>query len=57
MESSKHPEPQAVEREIIVDNYKYRVKSVFIGHTKLEDALTKIVMKRLENSKPHATAS
>ena len=38
------------ERELIIDNTKYHLKSVFIGQTNLSDALTRIIMRRLEHS-------
>jgi hypothetical protein len=49
MEIEKHLERHiTVEREIVVDRIRFRIKSVFIGQTNLDDALKNIIFRRME---------
>lgn len=49
MESIQLPETQIViEREIVIGNIKFHVKSVFIGQTNLDDALKNIIVRRMD---------
>jgi hypothetical protein len=52
MALAKQPEQQAItERVIALGKTQYHIKSVFIGQTKLDDALNKIIMRRLEEKR------
>ena len=39
---------EPVEYEVVVGKTKYRIRSIFIGQTDLDDALKRIISRRLE---------
>ena len=39
---------EPVEYEVVVGKTKYRIKSIFVGQTDLDDALKRIISRRLE---------
>jgi hypothetical protein len=43
--------PPCVEREIVTSGIKIHIKSIFSGQTSLDDALEKIITRKLANTK------
>jgi hypothetical protein len=49
----KHKTAKIIEREIIIDNMKIHIKSVFTEQTQLEEAMKSIIIRKLvETNKP-----
>ena len=47
---------KVVEREIVINNVKIHINSVFIGQTTLENALTNIIIRKISKSKTELSA-
>lgn len=41
----------AIDREIVVDDTRIHIKSIFTGQTRLEEAMKKIIIRKLTESK------
>ena len=52
MTERKNSEPtQMMEREITINNMRIHIRSIFNGQTSLEEALQKIVIRKLSEQK------